>query len=295
MKSHEKCIDVEGVKTRYLDLGTGEPIVFVHGASTGDFSGAESAEVWDLNYPALSGRYRCVAVDRLGQGKTGNPTSDAGYTMGASVAHVIAFVKTLNLGPVHAVGHSRGAYVVTQVTLTAPELVRSCTIVSSNTVSPGYGRNSIVFAPCPYPPYSAERARYTLENYSYRSDHIDSDWFRQRQEILESKKYREACQRMQDGGLYESQYLAQLEIDREAMFACLERQSIGRPTMLVWGMNDPTARLEQGYDLYDLIARHQLRCQLHILNQAGHYCFRERPEEFNRVLTNFIEDVRYGV
>jgi len=295
LKAQEKWIDVASVRTRFLEAGAGEPIVFLHGGHAGDSSGSESAEVWNLNYSALARGYRCIALDRLGQGKTDNPLKDSDYTMAASVDHAIAFVQALNTGPVHIVGHSRGGHVAIQVTLKAPDFVRSCTAVSTNTAAPGYGRNAFVFAPCTHPPLSLERMRYVLENYSYQTDHIDPEWLQLKQRMLESSKYREACKKMQEGGLFETQYLPMLSIDREAMFALLERRSIGRPTMLVWGFNDPTAPLAQGYDLYDLIARHQFRCQMHILNQAGHFCYRERPEEFNRVLTNFIEDVRHGV
>ncbi len=67
-----------------------------------------------------------------------------------------------------------------------------------------------------------------------------------------------------------------------------------RPIMLFWGYNDPTAPLDLGMELYDLIAKKQPRTSLHIVNQAGHHSFRERAAEFNRVVTEFIEGVAHG-
>ena len=84
----EKWADVDGVRTRYFDEGQGAPIVFIHGRQCGDASGGESAQDFDLNFTPLSKRYRCVAIDRLGQGFTDLPKRDADYTMAASVRSI---------------------------------------------------------------------------------------------------------------------------------------------------------------------------------------------------------------
>ena len=42
------------------------------------------------------------------------------------------------------------------------------------------------------------------------------------------------------------------------------------------------------------IAKHQPRSQLSILNETGHHIFRERYDEFNRLVANFVEGVING-
>jgi len=59
--------------------------------------------------------------------------------------------------------------------------------------------------------------------------------------------------------------------------------------MIVWGYNDPTALIEQGRRLYDLIASTERRTFMHVLNRAGHFSFREQPEQFNHILRGFID------
>lgn len=290
----ENWVDVAGIRTRYLIGGDGDPIVFVHGGYAGDETGFESADVWHPNLAVLKDRYRCIAVDRLGQGFTDNPSAESGYAMQASVTHFIAFLQKLGGVPYHLVGHASGGYVVAQATLQNPELVRSCTIVSSDAAAPRPGRRDFLLAGNPHPPLSREGALHVLESHCFGKDSIDDEWIQQRWALMDSTKHQTAARKMHDDGLYEARYLPDLRTDREMMFGLLGQRSIGRPTMLYWGFNDPVAPLDLGYDLYELLSKHELRCQMHIVNGAGHYSFRERPQEFNRIFSDFIEDVRHG-
>ena len=291
----EQWVGVHGTRTRYLEGGAGEHVVFVHGGFAGDNSNADCAELWDQNYSELAQQYHCIAVDRLGQGFTENPIDDGDYAMAGSVRHLICFLEMLDLGPVHIIGHSEGALAVAQITLQRPDLIKSSTLASSGLAAPGSGRGEFVRSLCPHPAFSQERARYMIEQSSFKADHITSEWFSKVQSILNSEKHRSASHNMIGRGLFELRYINQLRIEREAMFGLLERQSLPRPVMLFWGYNDPLAPIEQAYRLYDLLAKNQLRCQLHVANQAGHYAIREQPSMFNRVLANFVEDVCHGV
>ena len=105
-----RWIDVDGIRTRYYDEGSGDPIVFVYGGNFGTSDSASSAYTWSENAPALAQRYRAIVPDKLGHGETDNPQSDAGYTMHAVVQHLAGFLRAMKLPPVHLVGHSRGGY-----------------------------------------------------------------------------------------------------------------------------------------------------------------------------------------
>jgi 2-hydroxy-6-oxo-6-(2'-carboxyphenyl)-hexa-2,4-dienoate hydrolase len=291
----ERWLDVDGTRTRYLAGGAGEPVVFIHGGYAGSPWNVDSADVWDMNLAELAGKYHCIAPDRLGQGLTDNPKDDSGYAAAASVAHLIAFTEKLASGPVHLVGHSDGAFIAAQITQQRPDLVKSCTLASSSVAAPGSGRNEFVHALCPHPAFTLDRARFVLERISFGTGHITPAWLDRQRSVLDSAKHRAAGHAMIERGLFETRYINALRSAREAMFAELEHQAFRRAVMLFWGFNDPVAPIGQGYDLYALLARHQLRCQMHVVNDAGHYAIRERPCEFSRVLANFIEDVGHGV
>ena len=86
MMTDPQFVDVGGIRTRYFDKGSGEVLLLVHGSHMGTPDACESALDWELNFESLAERYRVIAMDKLGQGYTGNPQTDADYKIGR--AHV---------------------------------------------------------------------------------------------------------------------------------------------------------------------------------------------------------------
>ena len=291
----ERWLDVDGIRTRYFEAGEGEtPIVFIHGGQMGDASGGENAEDWDLNFPALARHFKVISIDRIGQGYTDNPKRDEDCTMAASVRHVTRFLALLGKGPYNLVGHSRGGYVAARITLDTPRLVNSCVIVDSNTAAPGTGRNDVVFCTNPYVPGTLWSSRWVYEQYSFRSDHITDAWLAMKQKITESPKNKTAISKMHAEGQMASRFLPELLDDKDEFFMRIKADGFRRPIMLVWAWNDPTAPIDLGMKLYDAIAEKTARFSIHILNEGGHFSFRERPAGFNRVITEFVEGVAHG-
>jgi len=290
----EKWIDVAGVRTRYFDAGAGDiPVVFIHGGQMGDPSGGENAEDWEPNFRALAQTCRVLAFDRLGQGYTDNPQRDADCSMAGALAHATGFLRALGAGPYNLVGHSRGGYIAGAITLANPELVNACVIVDSASAGPGEGRNDIVFVTNPHAPGTLASSRFVYEGYSFSSDHVTDEWLAMKQKITEDPKNREMIARM-SAGLLASRLLPDFVDDRDRFFAQIESEGFRRPVMLVWGYNDPTAPLQMGLDLFDLIAQREPRTSLHVLNQAGHFSFREQPDGFNRAVSGFFAGVAHG-
>jgi pimeloyl-ACP methyl ester carboxylesterase len=236
----------------------------------------------------LAHAFRCVALDRLGQGFTESPKRDEDFTMAASVCHVADFVRAVGIEPCHVVGHSRGGYVAARLTMDHPELVRSCTIVSSNTIAPGAASNEIMFADNPYPSFSRERARFVVERYSFSTEHVDEAWLDVRVRALQSEPYRSGVMRMAERALYLTQFSPQLEADRRDLLDRIAREGLRRPTLVVWSQNDATAPVAMGLELFRRLAVRQARTEFHLLNATGHYCYRERAPQFNRTLLDFL-------
>lgn len=289
-----KWADVDGVRTRYFEAGEGPCLVLIHGGQVGDHSGGESAQDWDLNFTELSKRFRVIAIDRLGQGYTDLPRRDGDYTMAAAVKHVAALLTKLERGPYHLVGHSRGGYVASRITLDYPWLVESCIVIDSASAAPGEGRNDVVFACNPHAMHSLESSRYVYENYSYSKAAVTNEWLAMKQKIADLPKNHQATRKMLEEGQLASRFLPDLVDDRDEMFRQIESDGFRRPVLLIWGYNDPTAPLSMGLRYYHMIQKMQPRTQMHIFNQAGHFSFRERAAEFNRVVGEFVTGVANG-
>ena len=126
-------VDVRGVKTHYVESGSGEPIVFVHGAGPGAYGWAG----WRQTIPVLAKNFRVFAIDTLGFGLTDKP--DIAYTDQASVDHLKDFLDALCLDPVSLCGNSRGAYMCAKLAVDHPKRVKRLLMVSSGSIALAMG------------------------------------------------------------------------------------------------------------------------------------------------------------
>lgn len=96
---------INGVKYFYTDSGagsTGETIVFSHGLLW-------SGRMFERQIQHFQDRYRCIAYDHRGQGRT--EVTAEGYDMDTLYQDAVALLEALNLEQVHFVGLSMGGFV----------------------------------------------------------------------------------------------------------------------------------------------------------------------------------------
>lgn len=277
-------VDVNGKRTRYLAAGEGEPMVLVHG---GHFGTRSSAEDWELNLDRLGGEFSVYAIDKLGMGFTDNPGSHDEYTIDAHASHLKGFVDALDLGPVHLVGHSRGGYAVTRMALDHPDLVRTLTVVSSSSVTNPFNPIYAEWRAKAETMEEREAVRYLISSNSHSDEHITESMVDVGVEIGRLEKTEEA-KALMDGGLYDKfkEHLLNRigDIEKEVGSGRLQA-----PTLVLWGFNDPSATIDRCLKpAIDLFLENVRGSELHIFNQAGHYCFREQPEAFADTVIGFI-------
>lgn len=282
-----KWLDVDGVRTRYFERGHGSPLVLIYGGNFGSADSASSAPIWNMTLNALSDSHRVIAFDKLGQGHTGNPLADD-YTMGAVVRHAAGFLKAMKLSGIHLVGHSRGGYLATRLTLENQHLVKSLTVVNSGTLSPRVSTNDVTLSACPHPPFSREGARWVYERYCYRPSSVTEDWIDAAYEVLQLPKYREGVRKMEEQHLKTRLFFPHLARDKRETLRWIAEGRLQRPTQIFWGFNDRTANFEGSIHLMRSVTAHERRTALHVFNESGHFPFREHPVRFNALLRNFV-------
>jgi pimeloyl-ACP methyl ester carboxylesterase len=116
-----KEIEVNGVRLSYVEDGSGEPVVFVHGA----FS---DSRVWEPQREEVAKRYRFIAYTQRYHGIGAWTDDGKNYKTATHVDDLARFITSLNTGPVHLVGRSGGARVSLIAALKNPALVRTLTL-----------------------------------------------------------------------------------------------------------------------------------------------------------------------
>lgn len=94
---------VDGLETSYLEAGTGDPVVLLHG---GEFGG-EAEVCWERTIPALAVRYRVLAPDLLGFGRTAKVVDFVDGRM-RRLRHLSRFVEAVGAVGAPCVGNSMG-------------------------------------------------------------------------------------------------------------------------------------------------------------------------------------------
>lgn len=120
-------LEVNGTTLYYEDTGpgsTGEAIVFSHGLLWG-------TELFAPQLAALRGRYRCIAWDHRGQGRS---AVDHRNTIDMELVWYDAarLIERLAGGPVHFCGLSMGGFVGMRMAAFRPDLVRSLLLLETS-------------------------------------------------------------------------------------------------------------------------------------------------------------------
>src|SRR5947207_2627597 len=93
-------VQVHGARMAYVDEGSGDPIVFLHGNPT-------SSYLWRNVIPHVRGVGRCIAPDLIGMGRSDKP--DIGYRFVDHARYLDGFLEALGLDRITFVVHDWGS------------------------------------------------------------------------------------------------------------------------------------------------------------------------------------------
>jgi pimeloyl-ACP methyl ester carboxylesterase len=121
---------------------------------------------------------------------------------------------------------------------------------------------------------------------SFKPDHVTHEFVEAAAYMDSTPKAQETRRAWQNGG--SERFASTLKAQKDETLDWFRQGKLQRPLLLYWGRNDPTAVLPLGLALYDLIAEANERTRMFIVNRAGHFHYREYPDEFNLNVTTFI-------
>jgi pimeloyl-ACP methyl ester carboxylesterase len=124
--AEDKFFNSNGVRIRYVDLGTGEPVVLIHG-----YTGVvERAWITTGVLPNLAKDHRVIALDLRGHGKSDKPHDPKAYSeLGQDVVRLL---DHLNIARAHIVGYSLGGAITAKLLTTNPDRFITSTLGGSS-------------------------------------------------------------------------------------------------------------------------------------------------------------------
>ncbi|MCZ6624328.1 MAG: alpha/beta hydrolase [Deltaproteobacteria bacterium] len=305
-----KFVDVDGVRTRYFEGGSGEAILLVHGGHFGSSGGG--AVGWMPIFSSLAAHFNVYAIDKLGMGLTDKPKSDEEYSMQATAQHIYRFLQILGIDQVHLVGHSRGGLPVANIAVNHPEMVKTLTIFDSNTLAledpPPHSPN--LSPPGPIPTKESIRKSLMSSSSTFHKDYVTDEYVEaQLEAALEGREKNRAVAvrfdalrkrfiernpekiRARPGLANNSGTGWWLYEVKDSTLKAIRAGRLSTPTLVIWGFNDPTATYAMGVELFELISKSVDRAQLHFFNQSGHSPYHEYPQEATNLIVGFTGSV----
>ncbi len=128
--SELKHLDLHGERLAYVDEGSGEVLLLLHGM-------AGSSQTWRSVIGPLSRRYRVVAPDLPGHGESTKPRSD--YSLGAFAVLLRDLLDELAVTRATVVGHSLGGGVAMQFLYQHPDYSERLILIGSGGLGPDVG------------------------------------------------------------------------------------------------------------------------------------------------------------
>jgi pimeloyl-ACP methyl ester carboxylesterase len=259
---------IDGIPWAWEAVGEGPCVCFFHGTFG-------SRTVWDSAVGALAERYRCVAVDWPGHGRSGfNPV---GWTVEDLVRGVPQLLADAGVGRAVLVGLSQGGAISLRVALSRPDLVAALVTVGAGPDGPapdvaaGLARLGGELAVADEP---GRRARLADLQDGYHAP----GWARREPGTAE----RELAAM---SSLAPQAYPLLTRIPGQYGTVEDELDRIRCPALVVWGAHDP--RAFWGPRMVELISA----ARLAVIDNAGHHVPLDAPAEFNRVLSCFLDDL----
>lgn len=259
----EKYLEMSHGKTRYWEAGTGYPTILVHGA--GWTSGCET---WAMNMGPLSEKYRVLAIDCLNWG-LGDVVQQE-FSFPYLVDHIRELMDLLGIEKANFVGHSMGGWLVTLMAYESPERVNKLVNVSGGGTATRPLQNMVEFkVPTP------EQIRDQLKHRFPEGTDTDAlaDSLIKKQDLPGHAEAFAGVMRHMTNPTTRQRYNTLRRLPK-----------IKAPTLVIWGRDDETNALEMG----ETTAKGIPGARLIVFDNVGHMVPQQRPDDFNKVVLEFL-------
>jgi pimeloyl-ACP methyl ester carboxylesterase len=274
-EAHE--IDLHGHRAVYRVIGSGPPVVLIHGM-------INSSRHWETVAMRLAGSHQVIAPDLIGHGDSATPRGD--YSLGAHAASIRDLLAAIGVESATIVGHSLGGGVAMQFFYQFPQRTQRLALISSG----GLGRGVSPLLRGAALPGSAALLR--LATRPRLVGGLAASGARLRSRGNSSGVYLQAIARAL-GPLQEpASQRAFLQTLRSVIDIHGQRVSArdrlyllgDMPTLIVWGERDRTIPISHGIEASEAIPN----CRFETLPRAAHFPNIEDPEGLADALEDFL-------
>ena len=270
MTAESGFVEVEGARLYFEAEGNGSPVVMIH-------AGVAHLRMWDAQVAAWRDRHRVIRYDTRGFGRT--VTEDVPYSNRADLA---AVMDHLDVEKAHLVALSRGAMIALDFAVEQPERVKSLVWVAGGVR--GLEADDDPRLAALWPEMERLEEQKEWERLVELETQVWTDGPGQPPNRVDPEVRRQMIQWNLEN--YRAEQPADQAIQPEVPAAqLLDRLTM--PTFVIWGTFDEQPVGIAGQKLVDEVAG----ARSHVFEGVAHMVNLERPEDFNRLVGDFLDEV----
>lgn len=272
---------IGGYRLRYLQAGSGPALMLIHGLMGYSFS-------WRFNIPELAKRYAVYAPDLIGTGFSEHPI-DGDYTLRGSAERMLEFAEKLELRSFHLLGTSHGGGVATYMAAIAKEQgrprIEKLVLVAAINPWSRIGTKRVTVLSNPLGAFAFTAGwEHTRKYHAFFVRRMYGDPRKVTEATLNGYAANLAQKGTAQYGLAVVRAWKESMTEMRALYSRLE----GIPALIIWGDRDCAVSPKSAYELQKALPGSELV----MLPRIGHLPYEECPEDFNRVLLEFLGRIR---
>jgi pimeloyl-ACP methyl ester carboxylesterase len=271
-RQHLRRISLPGAEVNYVEIGEGEPILFLHGISG-------CWQNWLENLPHFGRGRRVIALDLPGFGASRMPSWDIDMPAYGRLVH--DFCEKLGVEGATMVGNSMGGFVAVEAATTEPARFSRLVLVSAagilNTWNPEARATATAYAWKRFGPLVADRGEWIISHPRSRQA-VLGPFMRYPNRLRADLLWEQMNGGMRCPGFGDALRALIRHDIRERLGA------IEMPAMIVWGQSDRVIPMAAALSYHRRIPHSRLE----IFERTGHVPQLERPARFNALLDDFL-------
>jgi pimeloyl-ACP methyl ester carboxylesterase len=271
-----RTAEIAGTQLFYLDEGSGEPVLFLHGGGPG----ASGWSNFSRNIGPLAEHFRVIVPDLPGFGRSSS-VADLTNPFAAYATVLVGLLDRLGIEKVNLVGNSMGGGTSLRMAMDHAARVRRLVLLGSMGFEPSFttpeptdGVRTLVGY---YQDATPERMRQLLEMFAWDPSMVTDELVRERYEYSVAPQNIAAMRSLYDA-------LARPEVRRSLDLAG-ELHRVACETLVIWGRDDRVVPLDSGLGMLKRLGD----ARMLIFGRCGHWAQSEHPGEFNTAVANFLQ------
>lgn len=264
---------LNGVRIRYVAMGSGDPVLLLHGFG-------ECAETWIFSLENLSKHFKVYAVDLPGHGLSDKPK--IAYSLPAAAEFIDHFMQKMGLERASIVGHSLGGIIGLHLAAHSPEKIERLVLVDTMGLN---NRASLIYRLCALPgvgeivmkPTVKAGLRNGMKRAFYNPDFITDEMVELNYKYLKMPGAKRVMLSILRNAL-------DLRGPRREVIMTDRLPTIKHPTLFIHGRQDRTIPLIQAEDACHMMPAATLK----IIEECGHCPHMEKADEFCKEVIEFL-------